>query len=164
MSVPPKGGKMCTQHQHNPAHRLQVPVTIPNTCAKLNTGLPQRVSRWSVSPEPHDCNQSYKLPIWSQCGTGLTGQMHDDLSRIQDVSNECNFPHADCSWHFSPTMNVFIFNILLGIHQLFVLFLCFSSCAIHGGHFSGFSRGILLVTFWLTEAAREMSNPEPSIH
>ena len=57
-----------------------------------------------------------------------------------------------------------VLKVLFGIHQSFVLLLCFSLWIKHGGHTSGFSCWVLSVTFWSAEAAWVIGNLEPSTY
>ena len=60
-------------------------------------------------------------------------------------------------------ISLLILNVVLGINQSFGQLLCLSLWSEHGGHSSGFWRGILIVTFWFAEAGRVIDSPGPSI-
>ena len=55
-----------------------------------------------------------------------------------------------------------ISKTLFGIHWSFSLLLYISLSAKYGGHSSRVSSGMLVVTFWLADAARVIGSPEPS--
>ena len=79
--------------------------------------------------------------IWPPWCTVLIGGKHDDLSLN---------PAFKQLYRLCPSSTAEVYQSLL-----------FSLWGRHGGHSSGFSRGILFVTLWLAEAARMLGSLEP---
>ena len=99
------------------------------------------------------CLSHHKLSIWPPCGTVLTGGMHDDLSLIPAFKNECNLPNwiAADSHSIIESAPLLIAKVLFGINTSSVPLRCLWRK--HGDYSSVFSHGILILTFWLAEAA-----------
>ena len=76
--------------------------------------------------------------------------------------NDCNLPHfvaAVISIHPRTCAKTY-FESTFGINKSFVPLLWFSLWGKHGSLSSGFSRGVLIVTFWLAEELEWLAAPK----
>ena len=94
----------------------------------------------------------------------VTGRMHKGFSLISVFKsvNVCLILLQPISLVISEDVPLLILKVLFAVYQSSTVSLCLSLLAKHVRHFSGFSPRIILVMFWLAEAAWTIGSPKPS--